>query len=79
MNNLRWIQSLAAGPNNVLATGYNILKVFLTTGSGILDATVAEHTLGLLNAARRFYEMRDCYLHTIKCCMRHLSPMFYFY
>lgn len=32
----------------------------LTTGSGLLDHTVAEHALGmLLNAARRFYEMRD--------------------
>jgi phosphoglycerate dehydrogenase-like enzyme len=34
--------------------------VTLTTGSGLHDHTVAEHTLGLLlNAARRFYEMRD--------------------
>jgi phosphoglycerate dehydrogenase-like enzyme len=60
MKNVRWIQSLAAGPNDVLAAGFDMTKVFLTTGSGLHDHTVAEHTLGLLlNAARRFYEMRD--------------------
>jgi phosphoglycerate dehydrogenase-like enzyme len=60
MHNIQWIQSLAAGPNDVLAAGFDMTKVFLTTGSGLHDHTVAEHTLGLLiNAARRFYEMRD--------------------
>lgn len=58
--NLKWIQSLAAGPNDVLAAGFDSQKVTITTGSGLHDHTVAEHTLGLLlNAARRFYEMRD--------------------
>lgn len=57
---LRWIQSLAAGPNDVLAAGFDTARVKVTTGSGLHDRTVAEHTLGLLlNAARRFYEMRD--------------------
>ncbi|KAE8553849.1 hypothetical protein EYB25_002387 [Talaromyces marneffei] len=60
MKNLRWIQSLAAGPNDVLAGGFDTSRVVITTGSGLHDRTVAEHTLGLLlNGARRFYEMRD--------------------
>jgi phosphoglycerate dehydrogenase-like enzyme len=61
MPRLAWIQSLAAGPNDVLAAGFDTSKVrAITTGSGLHDRTVAEHTLGLLlNAARRFYEMRD--------------------
>lgn len=61
MKNLRWIQSLAAGPNDVLSAGFDLDdRIVLTTGSGLHDHTVAEHALGLLlNAARRFYEMRD--------------------
>lgn len=60
LKKLRWIQSLAAGPNDVLAAGFDTSKIKVTTGSGLHDRTVAEHTLGLLlNAARRFYEMRD--------------------
>lgn len=60
LTKLRWIQSLAAGPNDVLSAGFDTSKVAVTTGSGLHDMTVAEHALGLLlNAARRFYEMRD--------------------
>ena len=60
MHNLKWIQSLAAGPNDVLAAGFDTTKITLTTGSGLHDRTVAEHTLGLLLCAcRRFHEMRD--------------------
>ncbi|KAK3381001.1 hypothetical protein B0H63DRAFT_474732 [Podospora didyma] len=60
MKNLRWIQSLAAGPNDVLSAGFDTSKIKVTTGSGLHDHTVAEHALGLLlNSARRFYEMRD--------------------
>ncbi|KAK4615568.1 D-2-hydroxyacid dehydrogenase [Fulvia fulva] len=60
MKNLKWIQSLAAGPNDVLNAGFDSQKITITTGSGLHDFTVAEHTLGLLlNAARKFYEMRD--------------------
>ena len=63
MTQLRWIQSLAAGPNDVLAAGFDTTSpdgVKVTTGSGLHDRTVAEHALGLLlNAARRFHEMRD--------------------
>ncbi|KAH8881031.1 putative 2-hydroxyacid dehydrogenase [Thozetella sp. PMI_491] len=60
MKNLRWIQALAAGPNDVLEAGFDKSRITITTGSGLHDDTVAEHTLGLLlGAARKFYEMRD--------------------
>lgn len=60
MPNLKWIQSLAAGPNDVLNAGFDAKKITVCTGSGLHDHTVAEHTLALLlNAARRFFEMRD--------------------
>ncbi|KAK4466782.1 putative phosphoglycerate dehydrogenase [Cladorrhinum samala] len=60
LTQLKWIQSLAAGPNDVLSAGFDASKVKITTGSGLHDHTVAEHTLGLLLvAARRFHEMRD--------------------
>ncbi|KAK3936731.1 D-isomer specific 2-hydroxyacid dehydrogenase [Diplogelasinospora grovesii] len=60
MKNLRWIQSLAAGPNDVINAGFDTSRIAVTTGSGLHDRTVAEHALGLLlNACRRFYEMRD--------------------
>ncbi|KAI1383012.1 D-isomer specific 2-hydroxyacid dehydrogenase [Hypoxylon trugodes] len=59
LGNLKWIQSLAAGPNDVLNAGFKG-DVKVTTGSGLHDHTVAEHALGLLLAgARRFDEMRD--------------------
>ncbi|KAK1067220.1 hypothetical protein LTR12_015230 [Friedmanniomyces endolithicus] len=57
---LKWIQSLAAGPNDVLNAGFDPKTVTITTGSGLHDQTVAEHTLGmLLTAARKFHLMRD--------------------
>ncbi|CAK7563652.1 MAG: hypothetical protein SEPTF4163_001525 [Sporothrix epigloea] len=60
LTKIRWIQSLAAGPNDVLNAGFDASKIVITTGSGLHDHTVAEHALGLLLvAARRFYEMRD--------------------
>lgn len=59
MTRLQWVQSLAAGPNDVLKAGFPA-HVRVTSGSGLHDHTVAEHTLGLLLvAARRFHEMRD--------------------
>ncbi|GAB7364279.1 hypothetical protein MBLNU230_g4825t1 [Neophaeotheca triangularis] len=59
MKNLKWIQSLAAGPNDVLTAGLGKEGVTITTGSGLHDHTVAEHTLGLLLcSARRFDEMK---------------------
>ena len=60
LTKVRWIQSLAAGPNDVLNAGFDPKKITICTGSGLHDRTVAEHALGLLlNAARRFFEMRD--------------------
>ncbi|CAL5873267.1 uncharacterized protein PFLUO_LOCUS7536 [Penicillium psychrofluorescens] len=60
MKNLRWIQSLAAGPNDVLSAGFDVSRITVTTGSGLHDRPVAEHALGLLlDACRHFYEMRD--------------------
>lgn len=60
MKNLRWIQALAAGPNDVLAAGFDTSKIVITTGSGTHDDTVAEHTLAmLLSGTRKLYEMRD--------------------
>ena len=59
LTNLKWIQSLAAGPDKVLGAGF-APEVTVTSGSGLHDRTVAEHALGLLLvAARRFHEMRD--------------------
>ena len=58
LEKLRWIQSLAAGPDKVLSAGFK--NVTVTSGSGLHDRTVAEHALGLLLvAARRFHLMRD--------------------
>ncbi|KAI5862533.1 D-isomer specific 2-hydroxyacid dehydrogenase [Durotheca rogersii] len=58
LTRLRWVQSLAAGPNDVLAAGF-APTVAVTTGSGLHDRTVAEHALALLlAAARRLDEMR---------------------
>ncbi|KAK8116389.1 uncharacterized protein PG998_004670 [Apiospora kogelbergensis] len=48
---LRWIQSLAAGPNDVLAAGFSS-SVLVTTGSGLHDHTVAEHALALFTTLR---------------------------
>lgn len=60
LKNLKWIQSLAAGPNDVLSAGFDSSQIAITTGVGLHDHTVAEHALGLLLcAARRFFEMRD--------------------
>lgn len=60
MKNIRWIQALAAGPNDVLAAGFDTSRTVITTGSGTHDDTVAEHTLAmLLSGTRKLYEMRD--------------------
>ncbi|KAL1858721.1 hypothetical protein Plec18167_003403 [Paecilomyces lecythidis] len=63
MKNIKWIQSLAAGPNDVLGAGFDKSKVLVTSGVGLHDGPVAEHTLGLLlSGVRRFHEMRDSQL-----------------
>jgi phosphoglycerate dehydrogenase-like enzyme len=49
---LRWVQTLAAGPDMVLAAGFGP-DVAITSGAGLHDLTVAEHTLALVLAAAR--------------------------
>lgn len=50
--NLRWIQTLTAGPDPVLAAGFPA-RVQVTTGRGFHNETVAEHTLALTLAGLR--------------------------
>jgi len=51
---LRWVQTLAAGPDAVLEAGF-APDVLVTSGRGLHDGPVAEHTLALtLAAVRRF-------------------------
>ncbi|MFI1993564.1 phosphoglycerate dehydrogenase [Actinoplanes sp. NPDC020271] len=53
LKRLRWVQTLAAGPDAVLQAGFEP-SVAVTAGLGLHDRTVAEHTLALLlGAARR--------------------------
>lgn len=53
MTRLRWIQTLAAGPDNVLAAGFPP-TVAITSGRHFHDRTVAEHALALaLGCVRR--------------------------
>ena len=52
LTRLRWVQTLAAGPDNVLAAGF-APEVVITGGTGLHDVTVAEHALALTLAAAR--------------------------
>ncbi|MEV6342656.1 phosphoglycerate dehydrogenase [Actinoplanes sp. NPDC051851] len=52
LKNLRWVQTLAAGPDAVLQAGF-AEDVVVTAGLGLHDHTVAEHTLALVLAAAR--------------------------
>ena len=52
LRDLRWVQTLAAGPDAVLAAGF-AADVLITAGGGLHDHTVAEHTLALVLAAAR--------------------------
>jgi len=52
LTRLRWVQTLAAGPDAVLGAGF-APEVVLTAGTGLHDLTVAEHTLALTLAAAR--------------------------
>lgn len=57
MGRLRWVQTLAAGPDSVLSAGF-APHVRVTSGRGLHDGPVAEHTLALvLAAARRLPEL----------------------
>lgn len=57
LKQLRWVQTLAAGPDAVVAAGF-APDVVITSGRGLHDETVAEHTLALTLAAVR-------HLHTL--------------
>jgi phosphoglycerate dehydrogenase-like enzyme len=52
LGRLRWVQTLAAGPDAVLAAGFPP-EVVITGGTGLHDVTVAEHALALTLAAAR--------------------------
>jgi phosphoglycerate dehydrogenase-like enzyme len=49
---LTWVQTLAAGPDSILAAGF-APNVVLTAGGGLHNQTVAEHALALVLAAAR--------------------------
>ena len=49
---LRWVQTLAAGPESVLAAGFPD-RVILTSGAGLHDRTVTEHATALVLALLR--------------------------
>lgn len=52
LTRVRWVQTLAAGPDAVLAAGFGP-EVVVTCGRGLHDLTVAEHTVALLLAGVR--------------------------
>ncbi|WP_273654221.1 NAD(P)-dependent oxidoreductase [Cellulomonas fimi] len=52
LTDLRWVQTLAAGPDAVLAAGFGP-DVVVTSGRGLHDGPVAEHTLALVLAVVR--------------------------
>jgi len=52
MPRLRWVQTLAAGSDSVLAAGFSE-QVVITAGAGLHDRPVAEHALALVLALVR--------------------------
>jgi phosphoglycerate dehydrogenase-like enzyme len=52
LKSVRWVQTLAAGPDAVLQAGF-APDVLVTAGLGLHDKPVAEHTLALVLAAAR--------------------------
>lgn len=57
LRSVRWVQTLAAGPDQVLEAGF-APDVVVTSGRSLHDTTVAEHTLALcLAAARRLHTL----------------------
>ena len=52
LGSVRWVQTLAAGPDSALAAGF-APDVVITSGRGLHDGPVAEHTLALILAAAR--------------------------
>jgi phosphoglycerate dehydrogenase-like enzyme len=56
LRRLRWVQTLAAGPDAVLEAGF-APEVVVTAGLGLHDLTVTEHALTLVLAAARRLNM----------------------
>lgn len=52
LQQLEWVQGLHAGPNMVLDAGFRE-EAIITSGVGLHDSTVSEHTLALLLTAAR--------------------------
>jgi phosphoglycerate dehydrogenase-like enzyme len=52
LKDLRWVQTLAAGPDAVIQAGFGP-KVVITSGQSLHDSTVTEHALTLVLAAAR--------------------------
>ncbi|MBB2944304.1 phosphoglycerate dehydrogenase-like enzyme [Actinoplanes lutulentus] len=52
LKSLRWVQTLAAGPDAVVQAGF-APDVAITCGIGLHDQTVTEHTLAMVLAAAR--------------------------
>jgi phosphoglycerate dehydrogenase-like enzyme len=52
LRSLRWVQALSAGTDNVVRAGFGP-EVVITSGRGLHDRPVAEHTLALVLAAAR--------------------------
>ena len=59
MPNLRWVQGLLAGTDGLVKAGF-AEDVVITSGVGLHDKTVAEHTIALLlSLVRRLPAARD--------------------
>lgn len=52
LTDLRWVQGLAAGPDDILAGGFGD-QVIITSGRSLHNETVAEHALALILAGLR--------------------------
>ena len=77
MPKLRWVATLAAGPDAILGAGFRD-DVVLTSGVSLHTVPVAEHTLALLlAAARRLHELRDAqHAHTWAGHLGGIQPRF---
>ncbi|TWH30699.1 phosphoglycerate dehydrogenase-like enzyme [Isoptericola variabilis J7] len=55
LRDLRWVQTLNAGPDQALAAGFGP-DVTIASGRGLHDSTVTEHTLALVLAVTRRFD-----------------------
>jgi phosphoglycerate dehydrogenase-like enzyme len=71
LTKLRWIQSLSAGTDSVFTVGLG-RDVVVTSGRGLHDGPVAEHTLALvLAAARRLNLLVRAQVETVRSSARY--------